>query len=136
MSGEGRHPALVASLDSGTCSEHGRRALQEMAADRAVELSRLMAGDGDGKIDAEVMTQLLPSLVPALAELSKAVEHNEAARLEDASIRKIDPVAWLASYLFRHNPRHRPAKTPGPAGIGVYGGMLARALRRAAEEDA
>ena len=47
-------------------------------------------------------TSVFPALLPGLEELLRAVKKNEGthAGLE------VDPVGWLARFLYRHNPMH------------------------------
>ena len=82
----------------------------------------LLASAPDGtisKFDASTRQYLakhvLPTLVPALAHLAKAVERTHRDADAGHDVVDVAPTDWLAQYLFRHNPRHASGSTH-PAG--------------------
>jgi hypothetical protein len=66
-----------------------------------------------------LIKEVVPILVQALAELTKAIEKEEKLIEENIKLRKknpsikprapFNPLHWLASYLMRHNPKHNKA---------------------------
>ena len=78
---------------------------------------------------------VLPTLVPALAHLSKAMEraHRDAQAGHD--VVHICPTDWLAQYLFRHNPRHA-SDADGVFPAGPMGQHLSNLAAEAKSADA
>lgn len=117
-----RHPALGAVLASDPAE---RSHLRLVAREWAGEVMAQLALASESGLEPEVAQRLMGTLAPAIAELCTAVEQNEVralcgwlqdcalmqrtvlwqrARASGKPVRRINPVNWLAEYLFRHNP--------------------------------
>ncbi|KNE70789.1 hypothetical protein AMAG_20176 [Allomyces macrogynus ATCC 38327] len=57
---------------------------------------------------AYLTAHVFPALVPALEQLAHHVDLSRSQGHTRAAT-AIDPVVWLAQYLYRHNPIHSPA---------------------------